>query len=51
MEAIEKKTVDFVPNYENTLEEPVVFPAKVPNLLVNGTLGICGGNGDRYSTP
>ena len=43
MEAIEKKTVGFVPNYENTLEEPVVLPAKVPNLLVNGTLGIAVG--------
>ena len=43
MEDIEKKTVDFVPNYENTIEEPKVLPAKVPNLLVNGTLGIAVG--------
>lgn len=43
MEDIEKKTVDFVPNYENTLEEPKVLPAKVPNLLANGTLGIAVG--------
>lgn len=43
LEDIERKTVDFVPNYENTLEEPVVLPAKVPNLLVNGTLGIAVG--------
>ena len=43
LEDIEKKTVPFVPNYENTLEEPVVLPAKVPNLLVNGTLGIAVG--------
>ena len=43
LEDIEKQTVDFVPNYENTLEEPVVLPAKVPNLLVNGTLGIAVG--------
>lgn len=43
MEDIEKKTVDFIPNYENTIEEPRVLPAKVPNLLVNGTLGIAVG--------
>ena len=43
MEDIEKKTVDFAPNYENTLEEPKVLPAKVPNLLANGTLGIAVG--------
>ena len=43
MEDIEKKTVGFVPNYENTLDEPTVLPAKVPNLLVNGTLGIAVG--------
>ncbi|MCY4577140.1 MAG: DNA gyrase subunit A [Candidatus Kaiserbacteria bacterium] len=43
MEDIEKKTVDFTPNYENTLEEPKVLPAKAPNLLVNGTLGIAVG--------
>ncbi len=40
---IEKKTVDFRPNYDNTLEEPVVLPAKVPNLLLNGTSGIAVG--------
>lgn len=43
LEDIEKKTVDFVPNYENTLEEPSVLPTKVPNLLLNGTLGIAVG--------
>jgi len=40
---IEKKTVDFRPNYDNTLEEPSVLPAKVPNLLLNGTTGIAVG--------
>lgn len=40
---IEKETVDFRPNYENTLQEPVVLPASVPNLLLNGTLGIAVG--------
>ena len=43
LEDLEKNTVDFVPNYENTLREPIVFPAAVPNLLVNGTLGIAVG--------
>ena len=43
LEDIEKKTVDFAPNYENTLEEPMVLPSRVPNLLVNGTLGIAVG--------
>jgi DNA gyrase subunit A len=40
---IEKDTVDFTPNYENTRMEPVVLPAKVPNLLLNGTVGIAVG--------
>ncbi len=40
---IEKETVDFVPNYDNTLTEPVVLPAKLPNLLVNGASGIAVG--------
>jgi len=40
---IEKNTVDFVPNYDNTLKEPSVLPTKIPNLLVNGTVGIAVG--------
>lgn len=40
---IEKDTVDFRPNYDNTKKEPVVLPATVPNLLLNGTLGIAVG--------
>ncbi len=40
---IEKDTVDFRPNYDNTKMEPVVMPAGVPNLLLNGTLGIAVG--------
>ena len=40
---IEKETVDFRPNYDNTKMEPVVMPAGVPNLLLNGTLGIAVG--------
>ena len=40
---IDKDTVDFRPNYENTRKEPVVLPAAAPNLLLNGTLGIAVG--------
>ncbi len=40
---IEKDTVDFVPNYDGTREEPVVMPAVVPNLLLNGAMGIAVG--------
>ena len=40
---IEKETVDWMPNYDNTLLEPKVLPAKFPNLLVNGTMGIAVG--------
>jgi len=40
---IEKDTVNFVANYDNTKTEPVVLPATVPNLLLNGTLGIAVG--------
>ena len=40
---LDKETVDFVPNYDNTREMPVVLPALVPNLLVNGSSGIAVG--------
>lgn len=40
---IEKNTVDYRPNYDNTLKEPIVLPSAVPNLLLNGTLGIAVG--------
>ncbi len=40
---IEKRTVDFVPNFDDTSEEPTVFPATYPNLLVNGSTGISAG--------
>lgn len=40
---IDKETVDFRPNYDNTREEPVVLPAKIPNLIVNGSMGIAVG--------
>ena len=40
---IEKETVDFTPNFDNTLEEPTVLPTRIPNLLVNGASGIAVG--------
>ena len=40
---LEKETVDFRPNYDQTRKEPVVFPSSVPALLLNGTLGIAVG--------
>jgi DNA gyrase subunit A len=40
---LEKETVDFVPNYDETTEEPTVLPAPFPNLLVNGSAGIAVG--------
>jgi len=43
MEDMEKETVDFVPNYDETRTEPTVFPAAFPNLLVNGGTGIAVG--------
>ncbi len=40
---IDKETVDFVPNYDGSEREPVVFPTRIPNLLVNGSSGIAVG--------
>jgi DNA gyrase subunit A len=40
---LDKETVDFVPNYDDTLQEPVVLPARIPNLLINGSSGIAVG--------
>jgi DNA gyrase subunit A len=40
---IEKETVDFMPNYDGSLQEPVVLPTSIPNLLVNGSAGIAVG--------
>ncbi len=40
---IEKDTVDFVPNYDGSLMEPVVLPTPIPNLLINGSAGIAVG--------
>ncbi|KMJ59439.1 DNA gyrase subunit A [Bacillus sp. LL01] len=40
---LDKKTVDFIPNFDDTSQEPVVLPAMYPNLLVNGSTGISAG--------
>jgi len=40
---LEKETVEFMPNYDGSLMEPKYLPAKVPNLIINGTLGIAVG--------
>lgn len=43
MSDIDEDTVDFIPNFDNTLSEPVVLPTRFPNLLVNGASGIAVG--------
>ncbi|MCB8933797.1 MAG: DNA gyrase subunit A [Chthonomonadaceae bacterium] len=43
MEDLDRETVDWIPNYSQTLEEPTVFPGKFPNLLCNGSTGIAVG--------
>lgn len=43
LQDIEKKTVKFVPNFDNSSNEPLVLPAKLPNLLINGSSGIAVG--------
>lgn len=40
---IDKETVDFIPNFDDSTEEPVVLPSRYPNLLVNGSTGISAG--------
>src|SRR5579863_1251565 len=43
LEDIEKETVDFIPNFDESTEEPLVLPTRVPNLLINGSDGIAVG--------
>lgn len=43
MQDIDKDTVDFIPNFDETTEEPIVLPTRIPNLLVNGSSGIAVG--------
>jgi len=40
---LDKETVDFIPNYDNSLQEPSVLPSKIPNILINGSEGIAVG--------
>lgn len=40
---LEKETVDFIPNYDDSLKEPAVLPSRIPNLLINGASGIAVG--------
>ncbi|MFB6226566.1 MAG: DNA gyrase subunit A [Candidatus Paceibacteria bacterium] len=47
---IEKETVDFNPNYDNSTQEPQVLPAKLPNLLLNGSMGIAVGMATNIPT-
>ncbi len=46
---IDKQTVDFVPNYDESLQEPTVLPARAPNLLINGTSGIAVGMATNFA--
>ena len=50
LDDIDKDTVDFIPNYDESTREPVVLPAKVPNLLVNGAGGIAVGYASNIPT-
>jgi DNA gyrase subunit A len=50
LEDIEKETVDFVPNYDESLIEPSVLPTKFPNLIVNGSSGIAVGMATNIPT-
>lgn len=43
MRDIQKDTVDFIPNYDGEENEPVVLPSRIPNLLINGAVGIAVG--------
>ncbi|MDR0486402.1 MAG: DNA gyrase subunit A, partial [Elusimicrobiota bacterium] len=47
---IDKNTVDFVPNYDESLKEPSVLPTKIPNLLINGSSGIAVGMATNIPT-
>ncbi len=50
LEDIEKEVVDFAPNFDNKLKEPVVLPSRFPNLLVNGSVGIAVGMATNVPT-
>jgi len=46
---LDKETVDFIPNYDESEVQPEVLPTRLPNLLVNGSSGIAVGMGDQYT--
>ena len=48
---IEADTVDFGPNYDEKAQEPLVLPARFPNLLVNGVVGDRRRHGDQHPAP
>ena len=50
MEDLYKETVDFTPNFDNTLTEPTVMPTRIPNLLINGASGIAVGMATNMPT-
>ncbi len=50
MDDLDKDTVDMMPNFDNTLQEPTVLPTKIPNLLVNGANGIAVGMATNIPT-
>ncbi|MFA6531100.1 MAG: DNA gyrase subunit A [Candidatus Micrarchaeia archaeon] len=43
LQDIDKETIKFIPNFDGTLKEPLVFPSKIPNLIINGSAGIAVG--------
>jgi DNA gyrase subunit A len=47
---LDNDTVDFIPNYDNSLREPVILPVKIPNLLINGSSGIAVGMATNIPT-
>ena len=47
---IDRNTVNFDRNFDDTLSEPSVLPSAIPNMLVNGATGICCGHGNEHST-
>ena len=48
---IEKDTIDWDPNFDETKKEPHVLPSRFPNLLVNGSQGYCRRHGDEHPAP
>src|SRR2546422_3030272 len=50
LEDIDKSTVDFVPNFDDRLQEPTVLPSRLPNLIVNGAAGNAVGQGTNIPT-